>query len=286
MFKTPIRAKFVSRLEKINDQLCYTAFARHELDIVLTSHAAASADKFTTAVFPANPYADRIFRKLKDLPAFGAASKEIELQMVVIAAVEHALAYASEIESFRRLTSPTATDDIAIEAAEDQLFEKVSQWAGSTPPRGDFRTLGYLRLLRNHYAHVNDVPSSAFSAYIATHAHHLQRFWNNGVTQLAGLRFKTLPDAPLTSEIAFAIMNLVRVVIEHIDFVFASTLQLDRVVFQIAAELLDTVKGHDRSAARLAPKVRFVLEHGYGVKQDTAQIQPLVESFLETRRSD
>lgn len=284
MFKTPIRAKFVSRLERINDQLCFAAFGRHELGALFALHVESSPEDYSTQVFPANPYAGRIYRKMKDIPSFAAVSDEIELQMVVISGGEHALAYIVEIEKFRSKLLPSPADAIARDAPEDQIFDKMSQWAGALPPRGDYRTLGFLRLLRNHYAHVNEAPSPAFAAYLAQHAHHLQSFWNNGVTHLGNFRFRTLIDAPLTAEDAFAIMNLLRVVIEHVDASFAATLSLDAVLPEVTAHLIATRPGHDRTPARLSPKVRAAIEHDYGCKFGIDEIRSRVEACFATAR--
>lgn len=280
MFKTPIRAKFVSRLERINDQLCFAAFGRHELGALFAPHVAASPKAYSTDIFPANPHARRIYRMMKDMPEFAAVSEEIELQMVVISGVEHALAYIAEIEAFRRRVILSPADAIKCDAPEDQIFDKMSGWTGSAPVRGDYRTLGYLRLLRNHYAHVNDDPSPAFAAYLAQHSHHLQSFWANGVTQLGTFQFRTLVDAPLTASDAFAIMNLLRVVIEHIDTGFAGTLTLEAVLPEVTARLFATCAGHDRTPERLSPKVRAAIEHDYGPRFGVADIRSRVDAYF------
>ncbi len=285
MEKTPIRSKFVKRLVRIDDQLCFAALGRHELGITLSALAAATPDEFTTTVFPANPFARRIYRKMKDIPAFAAASEQIEFQMGIVAGVEHALAYVEEIEDFRAQVHPSPGDGIGLKAAEDQLYAKMTDWTVSPPAIGPYRTLGYLRLLRNHYAHVNDEPTSAFASYLATHSHQLQRFWTNGITDLGGIQFRTLPDVPLTPGSAFALMNLLRVVIEIVDRGFVATLVLDDVVGVVAAEVFARVEAHDRSPERLTRKVRAALQEGYGEKFATAAVRQGVDEYLQSRIS-
>lgn len=285
MDKTPIRTKFVKRLTRIDDQLCFAALARHELGATISALAGASPDAFTTSVFPANPFARRIYRKMKDLPAFATASEQIELQMGVVTGVEHALAYVEEIEDFRAAVHASPADDINVKAPEDQLLAKMSEWSNLAPVAGNYRTLGYLRLLRNHYAHVKVEPTSAFAAYLANHSHSLQRFWANGITDLGGVQFRTLPDGPLTPGKAFALMNVLRVIIEKIDQEFVATLDLDDVIGLVAAEVFDRVKGHDRNAEPLTRKVRAALREGYGEKFDTVLVRRGVDDYLRHRES-
>jgi hypothetical protein len=283
MEKTPIRSKFVKRLVRINDQLCFAALGRHELGLTLSALADTRPNDYTTAVFPNNPHAPRLYRKLKDVPAFAAESEQIEFQMGIVASVEHALAYVEEIEEFRARLRPSPGDVIAMKGAEDQLYAKMTDWAGAAPAVGPYRTLGYLRLLRNHYAHVNDEPTQAFSSYLANHSHQLQRFWTNGVTDLGGIVFRTFPDESLTPRSAFAVMNLLRVVIEVIDREFVATLDLNDVVDSVMEDMFERVDANDRFAEPLTRKVRAAIQYGYGEKLTSASVRPRVDAYLQSR---
>lgn len=284
MEKTPIRTKFIRKLIQVNDQLCFAAFGRHELGRTLGALVSASPKKFTTVAFPDNPYAKRIFRQMADMPDFATKSEQTELQMGVIAGVEYALAYLDEIEAFRSSAKPSDADLISADAPEDQLFAKMTRWLGREPEKGPYRSFGYLRLLRNHYAHVNDDPSPAFASYVAKHAHHLQLYWDNGITDLGAVSFRSLPQDLLTAEYAFAIMNLLRVSVEKIDRDFASTLELDDVLNFVVAEAYERAANHDRAPERLAPRVRSDLELGYGERFDVTRVRAGVDAFLSHRR--
>lgn len=282
MEKTPIRSKFVKRLVRINDQLCFGALGRHELGITLAGLAKSAPDDFTTTVFPTNPFAHRIYRKMKDIPALAAGSAQIGFQMAIVAGVEHALAYVEEIEDFRALVCPSPADTIGLKAAEDQLYAKMTAWTGAPPIVGPYRTLGYLRLLRNHYAHVNDMPTQAFASYLATHSHHLQQFWTNGITDLGKLKFRTLPNGPLTPENAFAVMNLLRVMIEKIDREFIATLVLGDIVDVVTAEVFARVGPNDRLPEPLTRKVTAALDMGYGEKFANAAVRQGVDAYFRS----
>lgn len=285
MDKTPIRTKFVKQLVRVNDQLCFAALGRHEFGRALSELVRASPKEFTTAAFAGNPYAKRLYRQMADMPDFAIKSEQTELQMGVIAGVEYALAYFDEIEAFRALAKPSEADVVRADAPEDQLFAKMSRWLGCEPEKGPYRSLGYLRLLRNHYAHVNDDPSPAFASFVAKHAHHLQRYWDNGITDLGAISFRSLPHDALTAEYAFAIMNLLRVSVEKIDRDFASTLEFDDVLNLVAAEAYESAAHHDRAPERLTSRVRSDLELGYGERFDVTRVRAGVDAFLSHRRS-
>jgi hypothetical protein len=284
MDRTPIRAKFVKRLITINDQLCFAALGRREFGETLSKLVKASPKDFTTSVFPANPYAPRIYRKMKDMPAFAAKSEQIELQMCIIAGFEHALAYVEELEDFRASVRPSHADATNVDAPEDRLLAKMTQWMGGASEKGPYKTFGYVRLLRNHYAHVNDEKTPAFSSYIANHAHQLQRFWDNGITDLGGIKFRTLPDGPLSAESAFAVMNLLRVSIEMIDRDYAGTLKLADILETTAAEVFVAAAHHDRALERMGPKVRATLKRDYGEEFDLTAVREGVNAFLAAQR--
>lgn len=163
---------------------------------------AAQPSQYTTDVFKANPYAQRIYRPLHDLPSFLNGNEQVALRMSVIAGVEHCLAYLQDIQLFRGSLISSPQDAIKDDAEEEQLRRKIEGWAGRVPQPGHFRTLTYLRLLRNHYAHANDILHSAFKSFIRANGTILNRFWANGITDVGELDFKTAANSPLSFHLA------------------------------------------------------------------------------------
>ena len=161
--RTPIGHRFIDQLIRVNDQICYSALLHHEFDTVLKPLKLSRPKDFTSTVFPRNPFAERFYRRIDELHSFGATSSVIELQTGIIAAVEYALAYLEEIQSFRAAVRPSAEDQIHKDGAEEKIFEKLSGWSGTPAPKGYFTTIGYLRLLRNHFAHARSDLSSALA---------------------------------------------------------------------------------------------------------------------------
>jgi hypothetical protein len=251
---------------------------------MLATTIARTPDAFTTTAFPGNPHARRIYRTMSDIPSFSRAAQETELQMAVIAGYEYALAYINEVEAFSVQVRPGPADTLTDDAPEEQLYAKMTLWRGTPPAREPYRTLGYLRLVRNHYAHVNDVPSPALVKFIAKYAHHLQRHWNKSPSQIGNLKFRTLVNRPLTTSHAYPAMNLLRAAIEQIDKSFAATLRLDNILPLEANRLYEHVPGHDRAVERFVPKLRAAIRERYGETFSAALLEPYVRQFLTERR--
>lgn len=279
MQKTPVAARFLKRLIEAGDQICFSALRQWEFDRTLSRAAAQHPNDFTPVVFTANPFSNRIYRRIGDLPQFSSDAEQVALRMGVIASVEHVLACLEELQSFRAALAPTSADAISNDAEEEQLRQKIEAWSGVKPTAAYFRTIGFFRLIRNHYAHLNDKPHPALKSYVAANAATLNRFWAGAPTQLHGLDFRTISGIPLTFELAIAVVNLLRVSVLHIDEMLAATLKFEDVVGRLLAEVLKNPRSTGLTLDRLTSKVRLRLEmefaHACGADTIKPVIQPL-----------
>lgn len=280
--KTPVTARFLQRLIEVGDQICFSALRQWEFDRTLAGAAAQRPADFTPAVFASNPFSNRIYRKMGDLPQFSAEAEQVALRMGVIASVEHVLACLDEMQAFRAALAPTSADSLKSDAEEEQLRAKIEAWSGKSPTAAYFRTIGMFRLLRNHYAHLNDKPHPALKAYMASHATALNRFWTKAPTQLHGLDFRTIAAVPLTFDLAIAVVNLLRVSLIHIDEMLAATLPFDNVVAWLLGEVMKHPRAKSLAVDRLTSKVRLRMEMEFAHSGTADTIRPVVER-LRTR---
>ncbi|HEX8307108.1 MAG TPA: hypothetical protein VF645_01645 [Allosphingosinicella sp.] len=283
MKRTPIGPRFTRQLIKVNDQVCYSALHQWEFQQLLGPLVASQPSDFTPSLFPANPFADTINRKLGDLPAFANEAEQVALRMGVIAGVEHGLAYLEEVQALRQSLSSSHADGIKDDAEEEQLRLKVDAWSGQAPVKAYFRTFGYLRLLRNHYAHVNETLHPSFKTHIRSHGTSLNRFWDNGLTELHGIDFKTLGSLALTPNLTFGIMNLLRVCVLHIDAMVAETLTLAEIVPTVVDEILKPPKNRQLKVERLSSKVRARLIAGWNIAEGLPLVTREVEKAVAAR---
>jgi len=283
MKKTPAAARFTHQLIKVNDQLCFSALRQWEFEQALAPLIVTRPADFTPAIFSANPFAGNIYRKIRDLPAFSREAEQVALRMGVIAGVEHSLAYLEEVQSLRQSLIKSVEDGIKDDAEEEQLRRKIERWSGKSPDAGHFLTLGYLRFLRNHYAHVNDKPSAAFGRYISSYGTPLNKFWNNHATDLHGIDFRTLASVTLTPDLTFGIMNVMRVCLQHVDCLVADTLSVTAVVQYLLDEIFQSPRDSRLGIERIASKVKHRLRMAWNIHLSLPVVAEEVERCIANR---
>ena len=278
--KTPLAARFTKQLVRVNDQVCFAALQQWEFTQRLNLYVDDRPHEFTTDAFPENPFAEVIYRRVGDLPKFSNEAEQIALQMGIIAAAEYVLAYIEEVQKLRDEVSSDEVEPIRDDAEEEQLRLKISRWCGGSPTAGYFRTLGYFRLLRNHYAHVNETPSPAFSSYIRSYGTPLNAFWNNGVTDIHQIVFRTLHTTSMTPDLAFGVMNLLRVSVQHIDEMVAETLNLDEVARWIVLQIRTEPRARQFHIKRMSSKVATRLRMDWNIEVPLPIVIELVEDII------
>ncbi len=280
MKKTPLASRFTQQLVRVNDQICFAALQQWDFAKRLEPLVVSRPKDFSTDVFPTNPYAEAIYRRVSELADMSGDAAIVALQMGVVASVEHLLAYMEEVQTFREDLIADDGDAICNDAEEEQLRLKITRWQGSEPASQYFRTLGYFRHLRNHYAHVNPKPVPAFATYIRSYGTPLNSFWNNGVTDVHGVDFKTLAGSSLTPELAFGVMNLLRVCLWHVDEMVAETLTLADAVRWIVQQIRSAPRNRIMDARRLEAKITARLRMEWNLKADARTIQQAIDEAL------
>jgi hypothetical protein len=282
--KTPIAGKFVRELVKINDQLCYSGLLHHEFERTIDHHATSLPDGFTSSMFPANPFSGRLHRRGRELPAFAEQSKIIGLRMAIVFGYEHVAAYLDEIQSFRASVKPTPQDGIRKDAIEDQILQKLEHWMPSAPEKGWFKTLGYCRHMRNSFAHAHEQASKEFSSFAANNGHALNRFWQNDVTELFGVDFRTAAKDPLDADAAFAFMNLQRICLKEIDQIFAASLSLEDVLPIVVKQISEARPDLKELPHKIASKARAIIHSDFGERFQASTVIERITDLLSYRR--
>jgi hypothetical protein len=283
MKKTPVSARFTKQLIKVNDQVRFSALRQWEFEQTLAPLLINRAADFTPAVFPANPFSQGIYRKIGDLPAFSDEAEQVALRMGVIASVEYTLAYLEEVQTFRQSLGMSEGDEIEADAEEEQLRLKVEWWSGKPSVQEHFRTLGYLRLLRNHYAHMNDAPHPSFKTYIRSQGTPLNRFWNNITIDLHGIDFRTLATVQLTPNLTFGIMNVLRACLRYIDELVANTLGLADIIQFIMDQMFRSPRNRQLRIDRISSKVRTRLRMDWNMDVSVPDVSKEVEQIMAAR---
>lgn len=283
MKRTPIVRRYEHALALVNDQLCFSALASHELSNAIGIVSASKGEMFTTDAFPENPYTERLFRKVKDLSAFASNADETAYRMGVVFAYEHLAAYLEDVLQYRRALHPSPQDKLKHDALEDMVAQRIEGWSPGVAEQGYFRTIGYLRHLRNSFAHAHVGPSDELAAYAAVHAYSLSKFWDNGRTDIGKIDFRALPSNRMTPQSVQALMNLTRICLHQIDQLIAKTLSTDAVL-EIA--LGNVWRHHTRIRAvaeRMAAKARGLIEADFGEKLPLELVVAAADRFIRER---
>jgi hypothetical protein len=216
----------------------------------------------------------------KELPELSRDAQAVALQTGVVASVEYVLAYMQDVQTLREDLVAETGEPIHEDAEEEQLRRKIERWRGHPPNSNYFRTLGYFRHLRNHYAHVNEKPTQAFQTYIRSYGTPLNTFWDNGVTDLHGVDFKFLATTDLTPELAFGIMNLLRVCLRHVDEMVSDSVSLADAVRWLVMQIELEPRNRQLPRARLVSKVTARLRISWGRGDNKVQVEEAMEKVL------
>lgn len=283
MKRTPILRRYEDALSLVNDQLCFSALASHELAKTIKNLSVKEGETFTTEAFPENPNTERLFRKVGELPAFALKVDVVAYRMGVVLGYEHLAAYLKDALNYRKALQPSPQDKLKHDALEETVASRLEGWSPSVANQDYFRTIGYLRHLRNSFAHANEGPSNDLAAYASAHAHALGKFWDNGRTDIGAIDFRSLPNNDITAELAYALMNLTRICLREIDQLIAETLTNDAVL-EVALEDVWKHNAHIRTVtARLAAKARGLIEAEFGERLPKELVNVAANEFVKRR---
>ncbi|WP_134082375.1 hypothetical protein [Thiohalophilus thiocyanatoxydans] len=177
--KTPILRKYEARLAEVNDQLIYFLFSDAEVEAHLEKNTKNNEDKYTTDIFPDNQFSERLHIKASALTEFRRKSFNTLVGVSLISAVEYLLYYIEEIEDYRASVLPSLHDSINDDKPEQQLASKIKAWGGNEIHSAIIKTIKYLRLRRNHIAHLGEEMTQDFSSLIKNDANHLNGYWKS-----------------------------------------------------------------------------------------------------------
>jgi len=222
--KSHILRRFESKLEEMNDQLCYFLFSDVEVNNIFSEITLDVSDSFTTEIFLENEFSKRLHIKVGALAELRNKSFHTLVSMSVIASVEYLLSFLEEIEEFRAQIIPSVHDAIKHKEPEEQFKLKLTSWLGNEPENGIIKTIKYLRLRRNHIAHAREDLSEGYRSLIKNDSNYLNIYWSKKTTELKGFDFAKKSYAEFEPNEVFALINLSRICMREIDSIMLSSI--------------------------------------------------------------
>lgn len=269
MKKTPMGAACDARLNEINDQLCFGAFAAVELNRVVTAQAQPSGT-MTPVAFPSNPHATRINRPVGDLPAFEATATSTLCASALIAASEHMQVYyrAAMMELRRLAGAPAPT----VEGGDDDKLQELLTGLGAPVIPEIFQAVIYLRQRRNNLVHYGALKPWLKDYLDKRGATDLQAYWGTRRTKLFGFDFRSRDLRSFTIHDGYAMMNLLRIGLKTIDGWVAAQLPIDPIAEEIAREIVSLEPGLRNEVSGLTRKTKAYMAARYGASVTLTQI--------------
>ncbi|EPL3927459.1 hypothetical protein [Morganella morganii] len=271
--------KFESKLKDINDQLCYFLFSDTEINRVFSEIKENTSEFFTTDVFPKNEFSGRLHIKIDALPQFRTKAFHTLVSMSVIASVEYLLNYIEEIEIFRSKVIPSEHDLIKNQKPEEQVKEKLKHWLKKEPENELIKTISYLRLRRNHIAHVEENMNEAFRTLVKNDSNNLNKYWSTHAIKLNSFDFSSTSHSEFKANDIFALINLSRVCMRKIDEMVLSTVHEENIVRYILPTFLSNKKLNGLKLNVKARKFNAFLQQQFGKKMECAN--SLLKDYLE-----
>ncbi|AEF04626.1 hypothetical protein [Alteromonas naphthalenivorans] len=268
--KSQVLRKFESKLEDMNDQLCYFLFSDIEVNNIFSELEHDISDSYTTEVYPENKFSDRLHIKIEALPAFRTKAFHSLVSMSVIASVEYLLSYIEEVEGIRANIMPSVHDEITDKKPEEQLNLKLRHWLGKDPESAIIKTIAYLRLRRNHIAHVREEMSDGYRSLIKNDSNHLNTYWAKQSTKLNGFDFSKKTYDEFEVNDVFALINLSRVCMREIDSLVLSTISEESIASYELPRFLANKKLNGLTVEVKSRKFAAFLQHQYGKKMSCA----------------
>jgi len=262
--KTPILRKYETKLVEVNDQLCYFLFSDAEVEAHLDKTTAESGEAFTTNIFPDNRFSERLHIKVSALPLFRKQAFHTTAGVSLIAAVEYMLYYIEEIERYRAKVLPSVHDSLHSNKPEEQLENKLKEWSGKAPNNAIIKTIKYLRLRRNHIAHLNDEMSQDFKSLIRNDATQLNNYWKSRETEIYDFDFAKTDFSLFSESESLALINLTRVCLKIIDEIILSTIEPTIIAQYEIIEFLKKKSINGLTDSKKSSKFRGMLVSKYG----------------------
>jgi hypothetical protein len=186
--------------------------------------------------------------------------------MSVIASVEYLLSFIEELEEFRSKVIPSEQDEIKDNKPEEQLKLKLAKWLGHEPESAVIKTIKYLRLRRNHIAHVREDLSEGYGSLIKNHSSQLNSYWSKQPAELNGFDFAKKSYAEFEINEVFALINLSRICMRKIDSTVLSSITEEAILDYELPKFLENKKLNGLTEDVKSRKFSTFLQHQYGKK--------------------
>jgi hypothetical protein len=127
------------------------------------------------------------------------------------------------------------------------------------------KTISYLRLRRNHIAHVREEMSDGFTTLVKNDANFLNKYWGGKKTELYDFDFSNKEYSTFSANEVFTLINLTRVCMREIDELITSSLSENDIAQYEIKEFLKNKANNGLSLATKIRKFRAFIKQNHGI---------------------
>lgn len=259
------------RLEKaltaLNDQYCFFLFLESEFLEQLRTRNPAELDRYTTEIFPGNPYSARIRVPLQRLPQFQQAHRGATFSAYFSSSYEVASAFFDgALELLRTNNASSLRIPRPRNEGPEQYYWRLllaSNYA--TPSSEIIDTLTFFRYRRNAVVHLLTTPPRPYVNLAQQRGIALNAFWTIAKVQID---FQHATVDSLNEDDTRDAIKLLRIIVQRLDA------HLGNVLDPVGAARVEATRLYGSKRARLnqlvieqrSRKLRGVLLRKLGVK--------------------
>lgn len=275
MNKTSLREVVLSRLAALNDQLCFFLLLEQELIRRLRDFGPGIQGAYTSDVFAQNPYAPKRHVRISQLPFFQASNRSFTFGAYFSTSYEVASEFFELAETLLVDINGIGVQTTRREGPEERYTRILTKAGLPLPAPEVISTMSYCRYRRNAFIHLGATPIRRYLDLAATDGSALNAYWGNtkDPVNFTEARISALEDAE-----AIALLKLLRISIEQLDFHLAGILDRDALVEELTRQRFgnETVRMNADIAKRRVRVISSLLKQQFGCSMANATVDSIV----------
>jgi hypothetical protein len=276
---TALGRRIEEALTSLNDQYCFFLFLESEFLNQIKTSDQVPLTKFTTELFPSNPYASRIHVLLQSLPAFQQAHRGATFAAYFSSSYEVASAFVDEaLGTLRTANTSSLTPAARLRDGPEQYYLRTLVASGYALPAPEIiKTLSFFRYRRNALVHLSTSPTTPYVTLAQQSGVALSTFWTRAKVQID---FTNPSTGPLSERDTLDALKLLRIIVQRLDAHLISILDGRGVARAEALRLFggQKVRMNREVAATRVQKLARVVVRDYGLTVGEGDLEVAVRA--------
>lgn len=285
--RTRAGREFREKLKGVNDQVWLVDMISFVFDEFLAMPEHSSDQTLTTrSLLPTYKNAQRLDYNVATLRDFHQKRRHLHLALFLISAFEYASDYVDDVHRFIAencgLDVPQK-NMLPVETCVQNCFEALTP-AGLDNKDALLNTLKYFRLMRNTLSHGEGDFGKEFTSYVKSEGKSLNKFWKNFESDEINYSFEETDFKKiLRAGRVSALVHFLRIVVDNLDKVYSSLVEIDHVLPLVYEEVLTANPSKRADKAVLTRKTTTLLEIDFGIECKQTDVKRKVMDWINAQ---